>query len=72
MKKLFLPILFLSVLLGNSGCSLQKVLEDAGKVINNGQPVTENEIILGLKQALEVGIGNGADIVSVTPFFDWI
>lgn len=66
MKKLFLPILFLSVLLGNSGCSLQKVLEDAGKVINNGQPVTENEIILGLKQALEVGIGNGADIVSKT------
>ncbi|HRI26617.1 MAG TPA: DUF4197 domain-containing protein [Chitinophagales bacterium] len=57
-------LLSIAVILTLSACSAaQQIIKEVDKNMNN-KPVTENEVIMGLKQALEFGIGNGADMVS--------
>ena len=70
MKKL--TALLLTVAIFNSSCGslnttqITKAAEEILNGMNGGGNVTQTEIIAGLKEALTVGIGNGADLVSKT------
>jgi hypothetical protein len=63
MKKL---ILIIPVLLSGACSSAQigKALNEVNKTINQGQPLSTDEVGEGLKEALTKGISKGADIVS--------
>ncbi|MGB1241500.1 MAG: DUF4197 domain-containing protein [Chitinophagales bacterium] len=64
MKKVV--VLFVTVSMFFSSCtSGQEILKTVGDMMGSGDsPVSELEIIQGLKQALEVGITKGAGVVS--------
>lgn len=64
MKKIV--VLFAVVSMFFSSCSSgQEILKSVGEALGGGDtPVSELEIINGLKQALEVGITKGASVVS--------
>ncbi|MEZ4886101.1 MAG: DUF4197 domain-containing protein [Chitinophagales bacterium] len=65
MKKIV--VLFLTVSMFFSACSSgQEILKSVGDVLGTSGdgPVTELQVIQGLKQALEVGITKGAGVVS--------
>lgn len=64
MKKIV--VLFAVMSMFFSSCSSgQEILKSVGDVLGGGDsPVTELEVINGLKQALEVGITKGASVVS--------
>ncbi|MEX0273230.1 MAG: DUF4197 domain-containing protein, partial [Flavobacteriaceae bacterium] len=59
MKKRVLSI-FISALLITSCHELQQVVDS----IPTSQPVTETEIVSGLKQALEIGVNEGVDLLN--------
>ena len=64
MKKMILALIVLSTCF--SACSGTQILESVLGGGSSDKPVSNSEIIQGLKQALQVGITNGADIVSKT------
>lgn len=71
MKKFIAAAGMVALLLGASSCSaLKDIAQAAGEAWESSQNgsggVSEADIVLGLKEALQVGIGNGADLVSVT------
>lgn len=68
MKKILVLVCIIAITA--SGCAnLQQVLGTAGDIMN-GNSVSTEEIISGLKSALEIGLGKGADNVSkVDGFF---
>lgn len=61
MKKLF--SLLLIGLLG-VGCTTADLQRTAGILLGENSPLTNEEVGRGLKQALEIGIGKGADLLS--------
>ncbi|OWY25843.1 DUF4197 domain-containing protein [Sphingobacteriales bacterium UPWRP_1] len=63
MNKLVIVLGAMMLLAFGSCATATKILKDVENSMNN-KPVTESEIIQGLKQALEIGIGNGSDVVS--------
>ncbi|HMS52845.1 MAG TPA: DUF4197 domain-containing protein, partial [Chitinophagales bacterium] len=67
-KSFFLFFVLVATVVFGWGCSsANQLLKNAEDVLNqqtNGKPVTNSEIIMGLKEALNLGIGKGADIVS--------
>lgn len=56
-----LPILLLFVF---SGCA--ELMQIAQQTLDEGKPLTQNEIIAGLKEALVVGTNKSADILGAT------
>lgn len=67
MKKIIIVLMVASLSMGFSGCTGTQILEGIEGVLGGGSgdnPVTENEIIQGLKQALEIGVSKGAATVS--------
>ncbi|WP_439881719.1 DUF4197 domain-containing protein [Pontibacter sp. MBLB2868] len=69
MKKL-LYTSFIAVALGASACTatdIQRTVD--GVLAGTGTPVTRDEVAMGLKQALEVGIKNGSSQASQTDGF---
>jgi len=54
------------VLFNFTACDVLQKAAQSVEGLNAQKPVTENEVIGGLKQALEMGIGNGANAVSQT------
>ncbi|MBC5993334.1 DUF4197 domain-containing protein [Pontibacter cellulosilyticus] len=71
MKKL-LYTSFIAVALGASACTatdIQRTVDGVLAGTTTGGPVTQNEVAAGLKQALEVGIKNGANQASQTDGF---
>jgi len=66
MKKLLFPI-FAIVLLGWGSCdTLTAVQETVMEGMEGTAPLSENEIVGGLKQALEVGTGNAVGFLAKT------
>lgn len=68
MKKL-LYTSFIALTLGASACTVaevQRTMDDVLAGTATGAPVTRDEVASGLKQALEVGIRNGASQASQT------
>ena len=68
MKKL-LYTSFIAVALGASACTatdIQRTVDGVLAGTATGGPVTQNEVAAGLKQALEIGIKNGATQASQT------
>ncbi len=61
-----LNFIFVLVLLSNSGAfaQLDKIFGKAKKTVSSTQPLTTDEIVKGLKEALTNGISKGSDIVS--------
>ncbi|GAB3203643.1 hypothetical protein ABID22_002087 [Pontibacter aydingkolensis] len=70
MKKL-LYTSFIAVALGASACTVTDIQRTVDGVLagTTGGPVTQTEVASGLKQALEVGIKNGANQASQTDGF---
>lgn len=68
MKKMSIALALGFVLVFFNACaSLNQIVKDASNVLENGSGnVTQNEVIMGLKEALQIGITNGADVVSKT------
>lgn len=75
MKKIFLSVIALSIVLFTPSCD---ILEDtAAAVVNTGtgnggeekNALSNQEVISGLKEALTVGIKNAVDVTSVTDGF---
>lgn len=66
MKKTAIALALGISLFSFSGCaSLNQIVKEAATVLENGSGnVTQSEITSGLKEALQVGITKGADIVS--------
>lgn len=52
------------VLAGCSAASVQRTLDSINQSIETGGPLTNSEVIAGLKQALEYGAGDAVDIAS--------
>lgn len=67
MKKL-LYTSFIALAIGASACTATDIQRTVDGVIAGtaGAPVTQNEVAAGLKQALEIGIKNGANQASQT------
>ena len=68
MKKI-LYTTFIAVTLGASACTVADVQRTVDGVLAGtatGAPVTQGEVVSGLKQALEVGINNGASQAAKT------
>ena len=67
MKKL-LYTSFIALAIGASACTATDIQRTVDGVITGtaGAPVTQNEVAAGLKQALEIGIKNGANQASQT------
>ncbi len=61
-----ISIVFISTILFFNSCD---VANDLMKVAEQNLPLTEQEVVKGLKSALEVGTNNAVDIVSVTNGF---
>jgi hypothetical protein len=75
MKKIFISVLALGVILATPSCD---VLQDTASAVVNTTPnnggdekksLTNQEVISGLKEALTVGIRNAVDVTSVTDGF---
>lgn len=66
LKKIFPVMMVFTILL--SGCdTLNQIASNAGDVLTSGSVIpTDSEVGSGLKQALEVGIGAGAQRLSLT------
>lgn len=62
MNKLVVAVSLAALLIFGGCATATKILQDVGNMSNG--TVSEGEIIQGLKQALEFGIGNGSDVVS--------
>ncbi|MBB6611128.1 DUF4197 domain-containing protein [Pontibacter sp. Tf4] len=67
MKKL-LYTSFIAIAIGASACTAAQVQQTVDGVLagTTGAPVTQSEVAAGLKQALEIGIKNGAGQASQT------
>ncbi|QQS28748.1 MAG: DUF4197 domain-containing protein [Sphingobacteriales bacterium] len=59
-------LISMAAILTVGGCTAAKQIISEIEKNTGGKQVTESEIIMGLKQALEFGIGNGSDLVSKT------
>ena len=57
----FFPLLLILVL---TGCA--ELMQIAQQTLDEGKPLTQNEIIAGLKEALIVGTNKSADKLGVT------
>jgi hypothetical protein len=66
MKKLFIPLLILIMVSFNSCAQLNwgNVKKEAEKVYNQNKPLTNDEIIKGLKEALTIGSKNSSTLAS--------
>lgn len=63
MKKIFLPF-FALVLLGWGSCDTLTAVQES--VLEGAKPLSDTEIVSGLKQALEVGTGNAVGVLART------
>lgn len=61
--KSFKPLVIVAALFLSSCAELMQI---AQQTLNEGQPLTQTEIIAGLKEALVVGTGKSVDILGVT------
>ena len=74
-KQFQYPLIFISVLLFSSCDIGSSLLNDAGALINGNEeqetsnPLTNSEVISGLKEALSVGIQNSVSLTSITDGF---
>lgn len=57
---------FLFAILAFSSCTTADLNRVLGTVLDTESPLTNGEIISGLKEALEIGIGKGSDLLSRT------
>ena len=73
MKKIFIPLSLVSVLLVTSCDVLEEVAGTAGTILNDegstSSGLTNGEVVSGLKEALTVGITNSVNLTSVTDGF---